>query len=88
MGLLENCHWLGKDACLVNADWSNNAAGIMFNELLGNEWHTQISAITNEQGMNSLTHQGYFGRYLVTSGGKKGSFELKPGLSEYTVTIN
>lgn len=88
-----NQHPYGPDAAIVNADWTLNAAGVMYESLM-NEWTTNLN--TSIDGTGELDFRGFHGVYevevfggLTNSSPQKFEIELLPGSSvaEYTITL-
>ena len=59
-GFWAGSHWRGPDAALVNEDWSLNAAGSKYFELM-NEWTTKVNGTGS-----SLAFRGFHGTYEAT----------------------
>lgn len=74
-GFWEGAHWRGPDAALVNLDWSLNAAGERFEELLA-EWTSDETRSSDSTG--GATARLFHGSYRV-------GVDL-PGLAETLVT--
>lgn len=62
-GFWAGAHWLGADAALVDLDWTVNAAGQKYLELI-EEWTTSFEE--NSAGTN-VTYRGFCGDYLVST---------------------
>lgn len=62
-GFWEGAHWKGRDAAIVNYDWTLNQAGKRF-EALMEEWTTKESGRTDETG--SFYLRGFYGEYEIT----------------------
>jgi GH35 family endo-1,4-beta-xylanase/uncharacterized FlaG/YvyC family protein len=62
-GFWEGAHWKGRDAAIVNYDWTLNQAGKRF-EALMEEWTTKTSGRTDETG--AFNFRGFFGEYEIT----------------------
>jgi GH35 family endo-1,4-beta-xylanase len=62
-GFWEGAHWKGRDAAMVNYDWTLNQAGNRF-EALMEEWTTKASGSTDETG--SFYLRGFYGEYEIT----------------------
>jgi GH35 family endo-1,4-beta-xylanase len=62
-GFWASNHWRGADAAIVNGDWTLNAAGQKYEQLLG-EWTTQTNGATAQTGVFSV--RGFHGDYDVT----------------------
>ncbi len=61
-GFWEDSHW--RENCyIVNLDWSLNAAGERYESLM-NEWKTNDSAMTDDNG--EADFRGFYGTYNVT----------------------
>jgi GH35 family endo-1,4-beta-xylanase len=56
-------HWRGPNAALVNTDWTLNAAGQRYADLM-NEWWTEAAGVSNAFGEFSLS--AFHGDYEVT----------------------
>ena len=63
-GFWANSHWRGPNAALVDSDWTVNAAGQKYFELI-DEWTTSLSPTTLSDG--ALEFRGFHGDYLVTT---------------------
>ena len=63
-GFWANSHWRGPDASLINSDWSVNAAGQRYFDLM-NEWTTSFSRTAQTGG--AIQFRGFHGDYLVTT---------------------
>jgi hypothetical protein len=61
-GFWASNHWRGADATIVNGDWTLNAAGIKYEELL-DEWTTQTNGTPESTGVFST--RGFHGDYKV-----------------------
>src|SRR5262249_7418010 len=61
-GFWANYHWLGADAAIVDANWTVNAAGQRYTNLL-QEWTTVTNGVTDANGRFSL--RGFQGDYDV-----------------------
>jgi hypothetical protein len=71
-GFWERAHWIGRDAALVAADWSMLPAGKrIFEDLLAREWMTDVTGITDADGM--IRFRGFFGTYRIESPDFQGS---------------
>ncbi|WP_110931738.1 endo-1,4-beta-xylanase [Paenibacillus bouchesdurhonensis] len=81
-------HWRGADAAIVNMDWSLNAAGQRYMELM-DEWTTSESGTTSTNGQYAF--RGFHGTYDVTvtkdNLRAKKSFELVPGDGALSVSV-
>src|ERR1051326_6275789 len=62
-GFWANAHWLGSNAAIVDANWTVNAAGQRYTNLL-QEWTTVTNGVTDANGRFSL--RGFHGDYDVT----------------------
>ncbi|MES2474817.1 MAG: endo-1,4-beta-xylanase [Verrucomicrobiota bacterium] len=84
-GFWENSHWL-PDAALWRKDWSRRPAARMWEEWIGQRWHTRETLTTDGQGI--VRWRGFKGSYTVTAGGVK-SAPCVPGdtASPGTVTL-
>lgn len=56
-------HWRGADSAIVDMDWSVNAAGQKYFELM-DEWSTSISTSVNN-GDSEFSFRGTHGNYLI-----------------------
>ena len=63
-GFWEGTHWRGRNASIIDLDWTVNAAGEKYFELM-DEWTTEIEGSTDAEG--NLEFRGFQGNYLVTS---------------------
>ena len=63
-GFWAGSHWRGPDASLVDLDWSINAAGQKYFELM-DEWTTEVEGSSSADG--SFEFRGFHGSYLVTT---------------------
>jgi len=59
-GFWAGSHWRGPDAALVNVDWSLNAAGTKYFQLM-DEWTTEVNGAGR-----SLAFRGFHGTYEAT----------------------
>ena len=80
-GFWAGSHWKGTDGAIVNQDWTLNAAGQRYQQLM-DEWTTVVEGTTDQRGMFSF--RGFHGTYdmLVDYPGAaavKQSFTLEPG---------
>ena len=62
-GFWANAHWLGSNAAIVDANWTVNAAGQRYTNLL-QEWTTVTNGLTDANGRFAL--RGFRGDYDVT----------------------
>ena len=62
-GFWSSNHWRGADASIVNADWTTNAAGRMYEQLL-DSWTTRTNKTTDANGV--LSFRGFHGTYKLT----------------------
>lgn len=88
-GFWANDHWRGENAAIVEADWTVNAAGEKYQELL-DKWTTKTSGTTAENG--AFSFKGFHGTYEVkftAPDGKEYTKEIKlePGEEPKTVTV-
>lgn len=63
-GFWAGTHWLGPDASIVDLDWTVNAAGQRYLDLI-DEWSTNFSA--DAEHMGQLNFRGFHGDYIVTT---------------------
>ena len=63
-GFWAGAHWRGPNAALVDIDWTINAAGQKYFELM-DEWTTSFSQ--NAQSDGTIEFRGFHGDYLVTT---------------------
>lgn len=91
-GFWEGVHWRGRDAAIVNNDWTLNEAGKRF-ETLMEEWTTKATGYTDSAG--SFGFRGFYGTYEVTmtvpgKGKIVRTFTLNPGkgASQFTFSID
>ena len=63
-GFWAGTHWRGPDASLVDLDWTINAAGQKYFELI-DEWTTSESQIVGSG--DAMEFRGFHGDYLVTT---------------------
>ncbi|OQA27072.1 MAG: Endo-1,4-beta-xylanase A precursor [Verrucomicrobia bacterium ADurb.Bin345] len=80
-GFWASNHWRGADAALVNADFTTNAAGRRYEQLMA-EWTTVTNRVTDAAGTARV--RGFHGTYRVAvtpQGGAAEVFtvELEPG---------
>ena len=61
-GFWANAHWLGSNAAIVNANWTLNAAGQRYTNLM-QEWTTVTTGLTDANG--SFSFRGFHGDYDV-----------------------
>ena len=66
--------WLGAPAGLIRMDGSKKPAYEALKEKVKKDWHTCVSAMTDEEGKVQL--DGYLGLYEITCDEKKASFTL------------
>lgn len=62
-GFWAGSHWRGPDSAIVDSDWTVNAAGQKYFELL-DQWTTQVSTSVSG-GNSSVSFRGFHGNYLV-----------------------
>lgn len=62
-GYWANSHWLGSNAAIVDANWTVNAAGQRYTNLI-QEWTTTANGVTDVDGRFSF--RGFRGDYDVT----------------------
>jgi GH35 family endo-1,4-beta-xylanase len=62
-GFWERVHWRGREAAIVNDDWTLNEAGRRFVSLM-DEWKTKANGKTD--GSGSFGFRGFYGTYRVT----------------------
>jgi endo-1,4-beta-xylanase len=71
-GFWQDSHW--RENCyIVNSDWSLNAAGHRY-EALMNEWTTDDSAVTDDNG--NADFRGFYGTYAVVLTPADGNSEV------------
>ena len=63
-GFWAGSHWRGADAAIVDLDWTVNAAGRRYEDLMA-EWTTNGSGATGPDG--SYHYRGFHGTYEVTT---------------------
>lgn len=76
-GFWERVHWRGRDAAIVNDNWTLNEAGRRFESLM-EEWSTEASGSTDSSG--SFGFRGFYGKYKVTV--------TVPGKGKFDYTLN
>lgn len=76
-GFWERVHWRGRDASIVNDNWTLNEAGRRFESLM-NEWTTRAYGSTD--GSGSFGFRGFYGTYRITV--------TVPGKGKYNYTLN
>ncbi len=89
-GFWAGAHWRGADAALVDQDWTVNAAGRRYQELVA-EWTTHTAGSTGGDGRFDL--RGFHGTYdvTVTVPGQAPlveQFVLQPGAGTQVITLN
>ncbi len=62
-GFWEPAHWK-PDAAMFRKDWTAKPNAAVWKDLVLNKWRTNISEISNENGM--VNSRGHFGRYEIT----------------------
>ena len=63
-GFWAGTHWRGPDASIIDLDWTINAAGETYFELM-DEWTTETEGSSDADG--NFEFRGFHGNYLVTS---------------------
>jgi GH35 family endo-1,4-beta-xylanase len=63
-GFWADAHWRGPDAALVDSDWTINAAGQKYLDLI-EEWTTETSDVADSNG--EMSFRGFHGDYLITT---------------------
>jgi len=76
-GFWERVHWRGKEAAIVNDNWTLNEAGRRFESLM-EEWTTKAYGSTDSLG--SFGFRGFYGTYKVTV--------TVPGKGKFDYTLN
>jgi endo-1,4-beta-xylanase len=71
-GFWEGSHWR-PDTALYNYDWTPRPVGLAFEDLMFNEWRTDITSYTNESG-------------TVTENCFHGDYEVAVKFEKYTIT--
>ncbi len=66
--------WLKAPAGFLRLDNSEKPSYEMLRKLVGEEWHTNITAVTDSEGR--VTVEGFKGDYCVSADGAKGKFVL------------
>ncbi|HEV2968517.1 MAG TPA: DUF4082 domain-containing protein [Pirellulales bacterium] len=91
-GFWAGSQWRGPTAAMVNLDWTLNADGQRYEDLM-HQWTTIADGATN--GAGNLDFRGFAGTYAVTVTGPDGSttvqqFSVSPGAgtSRTTIVIN
>jgi len=74
-GFVENRHWLGKDAAIVDKNFNLLEPGKRLHKLLKEEWLTSTTAKANA---GKLTFRGFYGTYKLTANGKSATVKLSP----------
>ena len=88
-GFWAGSHWRGPDAALVDLDWTPNAAGRRFEDLLA-EWTTTESRTTNANGAaRARVFHGDYRIEVEVPGypATVASAEVTPGAAEQTVEL-
>jgi GH35 family endo-1,4-beta-xylanase len=83
-------HWLGRDAALVNPDWTLTESGKRLSKMLLEEWRTNTQVKPDSAGRVSF--RGFYGDYDViirdADGNElKGTVSLTPGELSATVKL-
>ena len=78
-------HWLGQQACLVEADGTLNEAGRRITTLLLEEWRTRTTATTDAEGR--VRFRGFHGAYRIGAGGLQAAVDLGPKNTAPTVAL-
>jgi GH35 family endo-1,4-beta-xylanase len=75
-GFWEKAHWLGRSGALFRADWSPRPAELAYEDLVLNQWRTNQTLTTNQNG--TIETRGFLGDYNVTveSGGQRVTAQL------------
>ncbi|MBN1695918.1 MAG: endo-1,4-beta-xylanase [Spirochaetales bacterium] len=76
-------HWKGADAAIVDQDWTINAAGRRYFDLI-DEWTTETSGSISG---GEYSFRGFHGEYEVITGGAVGTFTLSPGNGAARITV-
>lgn len=91
-GFWAGSQWRGPNASMVNLDWTLNADGQRYDDLM-HEWTTIADGATNSGG--NLDFRGFAGTYDITVTGPNGQttvsrVTLNPGTStsQFTIAIN
>ena len=63
-GFWADGHWRGADAAIVNSDWTLNAAGEKYFDLM-DEWTTHLT--TSVSGSSQTNFRGFHGNYVITT---------------------
>ena len=64
-GFWELEHWRGADGALVDADWTVNAAGQRYQQLM-EEWKTSLNGLITNTAGKTDAFRGFHGKYAVT----------------------
>jgi GH35 family endo-1,4-beta-xylanase len=84
-GFWEGAIWdVAPAAVLVDKDWKLTEAGKRYEALMA-AWGTEASAVVGPDGTLEMT--GFYGDYAVEAAGKKLSFWLAKGQTEYALSI-
>ena len=62
-GMQDDRHWK-QDAILYDSDWRLKPGGAVFLDLISNQWWTDESGVTDEQGRYRL--RGFLGQYRIS----------------------
>lgn len=68
-GFWAGTHWRGPDASIIDLDWTINAAGETYFELM-DEWTTETEGSSDAEG--NFEFRGFHGNYVVTSTDSEG----------------
>ena len=77
-GFWAGAHWRGPEASLIDLDWTVNAAGEKYFELM-DEWTTSLSE--NSGSGEAIEFRGFHGDYLVTT------FDPEKSVTNYHLVV-
>ncbi len=66
-GFWESSHWL-PDAALWKKDWTPKANALVWEDWIGNRWHTRLTLKSDANGI--VAWRGFKGTYRAITGGK------------------
>ena len=75
-GFWEGSHWI-PSAALWKLDWSPTPAALMWENLIGKQWHTRETLTSDARGI--IRWRGFKGTYQVTGSDGKPTAALRPG---------
>ena len=77
--------WLNAPSGVIRKDGSLKPAYHALHKLIKEEWHTDVTLTTNEQGIVEL--EGFKGKYAVVCDGKQGKTVLAAGAAQEDVIL-